>query len=61
MYAIKSDGTLWGSGGTGDSLGLGHTSNVSSITQISSNTGWVNLGNPGIGYSGVGIIAMRST
>jgi hypothetical protein len=62
MYAIKSDGTLWGSGIQDvGALGIGTTSNVSSITQISSNTGWVNLGFPGIGYAGVGMIAMRST
>ena len=61
MYAIKSDGTLWGSGISADALGLGNTLNVSSITQISSNTGWVNLGSPGVAYAGSGIIAMRST
>jgi alpha-tubulin suppressor-like RCC1 family protein len=64
MYAIKSDGTLWVSGTgntTAGGLGLNHKFEVSSITQLSSNTGWVNLGNPGTGYYGVGVIAIRST
>ena len=61
MYAIKSDGTLWGSG-TQDAGQLGNstTANISSLTQISSNTGWVRL-IPSGGYSGNPMGGIRLT
>lgn len=42
VYAIKNDGTLWAQGisNTYGQLGLGHTSSVSTLTQVGTDTDW---------------------